>query len=330
MKRLAGLCMAFTFQGAHTARESFGSHLSSQRSAAAVGSTLGSSRTASAVASQSTRVSSTVAANASCGRSLCLHSQTCHAGSLPAAAANRAGFRKGSYSLARQQAFSSDLYLSSRDSLKQQQSASSRRTAASCLSTATSSQDVQSTAAFQTPPTYVRANGRIIASKYLSNFACFHPLQTHAEVPARAEKHHCGDHKAYFNCGPILMKSTDFRLHRCLLTMWCAACAVGDIHGDLQKTVTSLKVAGVLEEDRNGRPLWCGGDTVVVQLGDVLDRGDCEIGVCPRQFLYTTIPGGLWLVMHALQVPRLQHISQVYSALPSMTLPWMRMHCEQS
>ena len=27
-----------------------------------------------------------------------------------------------------------------------------------------------------------------------------------------------------------------------------------------------------------GRPLWCGGDTVVVQLGDVLDRGDCEIG----------------------------------------------------
>ncbi|CAL5219968.1 g1905 [Coccomyxa viridis] len=81
---------------------------------------------------------------------------------------------------------------------------------------ATSSQDVHSTAAFQTPPTYVQANGRIIA--------------------------------------------------------------IGDIHGDLQKTVTSLKVAGVLEEDRNGRPLWCGGDTVVVQLGDVLDRGDCEIG----------------------------------------------------
>ena len=59
--------------------------------------------------------------------------------------------------------------------------------------------------------------------------------------------------------------------------MSCAA--VGDIHGDIQKTVTSLKVAGCLEVDpRTDRPLWCGGDTVVVQLGDVLDRGDCEIG----------------------------------------------------
>lgn len=62
-----------------------------------------------------------------------------------------------------------------------------------------------------------------------------------------------------------------------LIQFLCAG-TVGDIHGDLQKAVTSLKVSGVLEEDMNGRPLWCGGNTVVVQLGDVLDRGDCEIG----------------------------------------------------
>ena len=54
--------------------------------------------------------------------------------------------------------------------------------------------------------------------------------------------------------------------------------AVGDIHGDLQKAITALKVAGVLAEDGYRRPLWMGGDTFVVQLGDVLDRGDCEIG----------------------------------------------------
>eukprot|EP00803_Ostreobium_quekettii_P004169 evm.model.scf_1272.5 EVM.evm.TU.scf_1272.5 scf_1272:24789-27888(-) len=55
--------------------------------------------------------------------------------------------------------------------------------------------------------------------------------------------------------------------------------AVGDLHGDVRKAVRSLELAGVLREDENGRPLWCGGDTTVVQMGDVLDRGDCEIGI---------------------------------------------------
>ncbi|CAL8467940.1 g7478 [Coccomyxa elongata] len=54
--------------------------------------------------------------------------------------------------------------------------------------------------------------------------------------------------------------------------------AIGDIHGDVQKAITSLKLGGVLVEDSCGRPVWCGGNTVVVQLGDVLDRGDSEIG----------------------------------------------------
>lgn len=55
--------------------------------------------------------------------------------------------------------------------------------------------------------------------------------------------------------------------------------AIGDLHGDLAKTLKSLKIAGVLTEDRDGTPIWCGGDTTVVQLGDLLDRGDCEIGI---------------------------------------------------
>ena len=52
--------------------------------------------------------------------------------------------------------------------------------------------------------------------------------------------------------------------------------AIGDIHGDLQKALGCLELAGVLAED-DGHVRWVGGDTTVVQLGDVLDRGDSEI-----------------------------------------------------
>ncbi|KAK9835143.1 hypothetical protein WJX81_001017 [Elliptochloris bilobata] len=54
--------------------------------------------------------------------------------------------------------------------------------------------------------------------------------------------------------------------------------AVGDVHGDIRKAITALGIAGVLAEDEAQRPVWVGSDTVVVQLGDVLDRGDHEIG----------------------------------------------------
>lgn len=48
--------------------------------------------------------------------------------------------------------------------------------------------------------------------------------------------------------------------------------AIGDVHGDLAATRTALRLAGAIDEaDR-----WVGGDLVVVQLGDVLDRGDDE------------------------------------------------------
>ena len=55
--------------------------------------------------------------------------------------------------------------------------------------------------------------------------------------------------------------------------------AVGDVHGDFQKTVGALSVAGVLDWREDGPPPWVGGDTVLVQVGDVLDRGDREIAI---------------------------------------------------
>ncbi|KAI4305391.1 hypothetical protein L6164_028761 [Bauhinia variegata] len=53
--------------------------------------------------------------------------------------------------------------------------------------------------------------------------------------------------------------------------------AVGDLHGDLRKARSALHMAGVLSfDDQN---LWTGGETVLIQLGDILDRGEDEIAI---------------------------------------------------
>ncbi|KAL8531219.1 hypothetical protein ACS0TY_008011 [Phlomoides rotata] len=53
--------------------------------------------------------------------------------------------------------------------------------------------------------------------------------------------------------------------------------AVGDLHGDLDKARYALQMADVLSSD--GQDLWVGGETVLVQLGDILDRGEDEIAI---------------------------------------------------
>jgi hypothetical protein len=48
--------------------------------------------------------------------------------------------------------------------------------------------------------------------------------------------------------------------------------AIGDVHGDLSAARAALRLAGAIDDgDR-----WIGGDLAVVQLGDLLDRGDGE------------------------------------------------------
>jgi len=48
--------------------------------------------------------------------------------------------------------------------------------------------------------------------------------------------------------------------------------AIGDLHGDLGGTRAALRAAGAID----GQDHWIGGQLVVVQTGDVLDRGDDE------------------------------------------------------
>ena len=45
--------------------------------------------------------------------------------------------------------------------------------------------------------------------------------------------------------------------------------AIGDLHGDWKATILALKRAGVI----NNSLKWIGMDTVVVQIGDQVDKG---------------------------------------------------------
>ena len=46
--------------------------------------------------------------------------------------------------------------------------------------------------------------------------------------------------------------------------------AIGDVHGAYDRFVEILKVAGIVDSELR----WIGGRTHVVQLGDIVDRGD--------------------------------------------------------
>ena len=50
--------------------------------------------------------------------------------------------------------------------------------------------------------------------------------------------------------------------------------ALGDVHGDPQRAKEALRLAGLLDESGS----WIGGDTTLVQLGDLTDRGDDSKG----------------------------------------------------
>lgn len=52
----------------------------------------------------------------------------------------------------------------------------------------------------------------------------------------------------------------------------------GDVHGDIDALRSFLITAEILDpESTNDEPIWSGGETICVQTGDVLDRGDDEL-----------------------------------------------------
>jgi len=51
--------------------------------------------------------------------------------------------------------------------------------------------------------------------------------------------------------------------------------AIGDLHGDIQKTRAAFRIAGLANSEGH----WTGGTTTVVQVGDQLDRGGNEVAI---------------------------------------------------
>jgi hypothetical protein len=51
--------------------------------------------------------------------------------------------------------------------------------------------------------------------------------------------------------------------------------AIGDLHGDLEAARLALRLGGAIDSNDQ----WIGGDLVVIQTGDILDRGDEEEAV---------------------------------------------------
>ena len=64
------------------------------------------------------------------------------------------------------------------------------------------------------------------------------------------------------------------QVHPVLLTA-DALFAIGDLHGDLEQGLAALKLAGLV----NNHGLWSGGKAVVIQTGDLLDRGPDGLGL---------------------------------------------------
>jgi hypothetical protein len=69
---------------------------------------------------------------------------------------------------------------------------------------------------------------------------------------------------------PSAARSSESARTGCRFPAAARIVAFGDVHGDLGATRAALKLAGAV----NDQDEWVGGDLVVVQTGDQLDRGD--------------------------------------------------------
>mmetsp|Transcript_35164 Transcript_35164/g.83991 ORF Transcript_35164/g.83991 Transcript_35164/m.83991 type:complete len:504 (+) Transcript_35164:115-1626(+) len=87
------------------------------------------------------------------------------------------------------------------------------------------------------------------------------------------------DHLSRYTLPSTVIGVDDYRVN---LKKGQRVVAFGDVHGDIKALRSFLETAGILDpESTNEEPIWSGGNTICVQTGDVLDRGDDEL-LCYR------------------------------------------------
>lgn len=87
--------------------------------------------------------------------------------------------------------------------------------------------------------------------------------------------------------------------------------------GDLAQSMRALQLAGVIGLDGN-RAVWTGGNTTLVQMGDILDRGNEEIGAPPPPLFPQP---SLHRLSSALRAPRHAPALTTQSTHPAPTDP---------
>ena len=96
--------------------------------------------------------------------------------------------------------------------------------------------------------------------------------------------------------------------------------AVGDLHGDFGAAQRVLKLAGLID----GSDEWSGDDTVLVQTGDVLDRGDGEraiIELLEHIQKQAAKAGGFSICSTAITAPRTWRATFATSRLAASRTP---------
>mmetsp|Transcript_30864 Transcript_30864/g.39866 ORF Transcript_30864/g.39866 Transcript_30864/m.39866 type:complete len:487 (-) Transcript_30864:3-1463(-) len=92
--------------------------------------------------------------------------------------------------------------------------------------------------------------------------------------PMLAENCH-ENHLSQYTLPPTQIGADDYRPD---LPKGQRIVAFGDVHGDITALRSFLVTAGILDPESSiEEPVWCGGTTICVQTGDVLDRGDDEL-----------------------------------------------------
>ncbi|CAM9727747.1 unnamed protein product, partial [Choristocarpus tenellus] len=105
---------------------------------------------------------------------------------------------------------------------------------------------------------------------------------------------------------------------------------IGDVHGDIDAFRSCLNMANLVDDQDR----WAGGETVLVQLGDIFDRGDDDLAI--EEWIHTlshearSAGGGLHSILgnHEARPPVLNAIGDHSMSTPEAFMKFNKLHPE--